>query len=135
MLNFWYPWADWDRHSTSQPEALKIWFGGGPEIDAALTQMFKADLEAISAGQNEHWKNDHLGKLAYIIVCDQYSRNIYRKQGKAFSTDHRSLVMAKAICSSDEDIRSYKNDERIFIFMPLMHSENAEDIQMCCDMF
>ena len=127
VVNYWYPWAEWDRHTSVQPDAQKRWFGGGAEIDSAITAAFKEDLDACGRGERDHWKTDKFGALAFIILCDQYSRNIFRGKGEAFSFDHLSLALAKEIISEDERMTSYMHFERIFIIMPLMHSENLED--------
>jgi uncharacterized protein (DUF924 family) len=73
------------------------------------------------------------GILATIILCDQFSRNIYRGMAEAFSFDHISLSLTKSIISRYEDFRDYRNFEKLFIIMPLMHSESMEDCQLCVD--
>ena len=76
---------------------------------------------------------DRDGKLATIILCDQFSRNIYRGLAEAFSFDHVSLKLTRSILSHIEEFKEYKNFERLFIIMPLMHSESLEDCQLCVD--
>ena len=68
-----------------------------------------------------------MGKLAMIILCDQLSRNIYRGMAGAFSFDHLSLKLSKYIVSKNALFNSYALFEKLFLVMPLMHSENIDD--------
>lgn len=68
-----------------------------------------------------------MGKLAMIILCDQLSRNIYRGLAGAFSFDHISCKLSKSVIAKIEMFESYALFEKLFIIMPLMHSENVED--------
>ena len=106
---------------------MKKWFGGGPKVDQEVAQLFKGDLEKIGQGTLKHWQGDRDGLLAKIILCDQLSRNIYRGRSEAFSFDHISLRLTKHILSKVDNFKQYKNFERLFIIMPLMHSENSAD--------
>ena len=81
----------WDRHSNLPASMMKRWFGGAPNIDQEISTMFKLDLEDVGHQNVRHWLGDRDGKLAIIILCDQYSRNIYRGMAEAFSFDHISL--------------------------------------------
>ena len=82
-------------------------------------------------GKLEHWKSDKEGRLAVIILCDQFSRNCYRGSEKAFSFDTISLNLSKHIVNSPDLFKEYKFFEKNFILMPLMHSENIGDAEMC----
>ena len=133
IIQYWYPFADWDRDTSNRDGMMKVWYGGGAEIDADITQKFKADLEAAGNGEREHWLNDHFGVLAYIILTDQFSRNIFRKQGKAFSFDHLALAACKSVCTDETKVNSYKHFEKQFLMMPYMHSEVEADGYACVD--
>jgi uncharacterized protein (DUF924 family) len=90
-------------------------------------------LQDIGHGTVKHWQGNKEGKLATIILCDQFSRNIYRGLAEAFSFDHISLKLSKQIINNIESFKSYALFERLFILMPLMHSENVADCQLCYD--
>ena len=60
----------WDRHSNMPKEMMKRWFGGGPQVDKEITDLFKADLVDIGQGNLRHWQGDKDGKLAALILCD-----------------------------------------------------------------
>lgn len=78
VLEFWYdgPTTRWDRE-TPNP-AMKKWFDADPRFDQHLKERFEQDVVAIAEGKNEAWKATNHGMLAYIILSDQISRNIYR---------------------------------------------------------
>ena len=132
ILDFWFPWEGWNRHTPRQENARSLWFSSTPERDQELTEKFKGDLDAAGRGEREHWKADRDGRLAYIILCDQYARNIYRKKPEAFAFDHLSLAASKEIIASEELFSQYKNYEKFFIIMPHMHSESVQDGEECC---
>ena len=74
--------------------------------------------------------------LAYILCCDQFSRQVYRGAGKAFSFDARALAATKHALNN-KMMESFKNAEKTYILMPLMHSENPDDgrrLVQICDM-
>ena len=95
--------------------------------------LFKKDLEEIGQGLLKHWEQYPQGKLATIILCDQLSRNIYRGLAGAFSFDHISLRLSKEIIQNLPLFKSFKHFERLFIIMPLLHSENINDCQYGID--
>ena len=95
--------------------------------------MFKQDLEDVGHQTVRNWMGDRDGKLAIIILCDQFSRNIYRGMAEAFSFDHISLQLSRNILAHVEEFRQFKNFEKLFIILPLMHSEALEDCQLCID--
>ena len=96
IINFWYPWPDFDRHS-KMPASLRhmqsLWYGGGDQLDNQMRNEFKDDLDNIT--QNDFWLHDKDGLLAFILITDQFSRNIYRGTKNAFGTDYLALNAAK----------------------------------------
>ena len=115
------------------PQMMKRWFGGGPQTDEEIIQLFKPELEQIGQGNLKNWEQDLEGKLATIILCDQLSRNIFRGLAEAFSFDHISLRISKDIIFHVETFKQYKLFEKLFIVMPLLHSENIDDCQLGTD--
>ena len=73
----------------------KNWYAGGPEMDALLTTKFKDTL--LDAENKKSWLLDHNGRLSYILMCDQYSRNIFRGTADAFKYDPLALAASKDI--------------------------------------
>ena len=137
ITDFWFL-ADkapgWDRHSSTVDGSLKHWYMGGAEMDKLCTDNFKDVLDAIHENKKEHWLKDSQGRLAYILCCDQFSRNIYRGAGEAFRTDLRAQAVVSSIIENKDQWKEYKFFERLFLIMPLMHAENAKLTQQCIDM-
>ena len=135
ITDFWYPWAGFDRHShePSDPRKMQaLWMGGLKETDEYISKYFKADLEATVRGEKEHWLQDKDGLLAYVLLTDQFSRNIYRRHRDAFSSDHLALKVVKQLFSDSKEVEKYKHFERVFLIFPFMHSENSADVETCC---
>ena len=105
------------------PEA---WYAGGEALDTEIRERFSGAWEELMAGSFGLWLTYPSGALAYIILSDQFSRNMFRGQAKAFASDKVARAAAKAAISRDWDL---KIDEpaRQFFYLPLMHSENLSD--------
>ncbi len=74
----------------------KKWFNGGPEVDAEISSKFGALVEQARTGQLDAWGSTPRGALAWLILVDQFSRNIYRNKPEAFSCDPKALAWARA---------------------------------------
>ena len=94
ILAFWYP-GNWDRHSSVPADMRERWFTGGAVHDRDITDKFAGELRALDQDEREHWVNDRDGLLAYVILADQFSRNIFRGDVKSFSFDARGLKAAR----------------------------------------
>jgi len=96
--------------------------------DAALDETIRArfgdTLEAASRCELFGWRTTAEGRLAEIIVLDQFSRNVYRDTPRAFAQDALALVLAQELVASRLD-RSLPAGQRVFAYMPYMHSESA----------
>ncbi|WP_457809037.1 DUF924 family protein [Kushneria sp. EE4] len=113
------------------------WFRRDDALDATITTRFGALLAAARQGELAHWRdsssgsgnddgNHHQsdrGRLAEIIVIDQFSRNVYRNEARAFSHDPQALVLAQEAVRLGCDERLVLK-ERPFLYMPWMHSES-----------
>lgn len=132
-MSYWFIPLDWDRHHYPSNEAANRHFNGGKEVDDYLTQRFADDLEQVAQGKYDHWKENHHGALAFIILCNQFARNIFRGKAKAFAFDERSLKLAKQIVDDHERFNRYRYFEKQFILLPLMHSERLKDLQKCLE--
>ncbi len=96
--------------------------------DAALDEMirsrFGATLATAARCELFAWRGTHGGRLAEIIVLDQFSRNIYRDTPRAFAQDALALALAQELVASGQD-QLLSTAERRFAYMPYMHSESA----------
>lgn len=102
------------------------WFNGGAPFDTALRDKFGHLVDAAMAGELQQWRSSERGTLAYVLVCDQLPRNIFRGEARAFATDHLALTAAREAVASGTDIH-LALDERSFLYMPFEHSENLLD--------
>ena len=106
------------------------WYKGGEELDADIRARFEPTWRALTEGALGLWLTYPSGTLAYIILADQFSRNMYRGAPEAFSTDQPALAAAKMAIAKGWDL---KIDEpaRQFFYMPLMHAECLPDQERC----
>ena len=113
VLHFWF-----DELSAAQH------FAKDAQLDAAMGQRFGALLEAGARGELSGWRVNAAGRLAEIVLLDQFSRNIYRDTPQAFAQDGMALVLAQELVASGQD-RALPPAQRAFAYMPYMHSESA----------
>lgn len=102
------------------------WYAGGSSLDQTVRERFASLYERACAGALSLWLTFPNGTLAYVILTDQFPRNMFRDTGRAFATDGIAKAAAKAAISKGWDMR-IEEPARQFIYMPLMHSENLED--------
>ena len=112
VLTFWF--------SECTPEQ---WFKVDRSFDQLITDRFSSCHEAASRGELFSWRNNPRGRLAEIIVLDQFSRNIYRNRPQAFAQDPLALILSQELVLSGLD-QELDVMERAFAYMPYMHSES-----------
>ncbi|MEL0066626.1 MAG: DUF924 family protein [Gammaproteobacteria bacterium] len=99
------------------------WFAKSDELDQLCRDRFKTTLDAAALCELSDWRATPLGRLAEIIVLDQFSRNIYRDTPQAFSQDPLALALAQEAVQHGYD-KQLNDDQRGFLYMPYMHSES-----------
>ncbi len=104
----------------------KGWYNGSPELDDAIRQRFEIDWQKARAGNCSQWLTDASGALAFIILTDQFSRNMFRDDPRAFEADKSARAAAKIAIDRKWDL-TISEPVRQFFYMPLMHSENQTD--------
>ena len=102
------------------------WYTGGDAVDAACRDGFADLWQAAHDGGLEHWVEGAVGTLAYLIVTDQFPRNIHRGSALAFATDPLALAAAKKAVAAGWDMDA-PEPERQFFYMPFEHSEHPDD--------
>lgn len=112
VLDFWFV-----RHSHEQ------WFGGGPDFDAKLTAEFATTFEEVARGEAWRWRATPEGRVAEIVVLDQFSRQLYRGQARAFAQDPMALALAQELVYGP-GFAGLDQPMRMFALMPFMHSES-----------
>ncbi|MGP9802332.1 DUF924 family protein [Rheinheimera sp. NSM] len=113
VLTFWFKELD-----------PKQWWVAEPGFDALIKQRFLPLLQQAAAGELFSWRESAAGRLAEIIVLDQFSRNIYRNTAQAFAQDAMALVLAQEAVAAGA-LAQLNADERNFLLMPYMHSESC----------
>lgn len=112
VLSFWFS-------DQSRPR----WFATDPSFDLAVSARYGALLQAARRGELFQWRETARGRLAEIIVLDQFSRNIHRGSAAAFESDAQALVLAQEAVR-DATRFELAPDEKAFLYMPFMHSES-----------
>lgn len=110
------------------------WYKEDAALDARIYERFQPALEGAMEGRYSLWLTYPSGTLAYIILTDQFSRNMYRGSAQAFVSDKLALSAAKAAVRKGWDM---KIDEpaRQFFYLPMMHSECLSDQEQSVRMF
>lgn len=122
VLRFWF--------TELQPQD---WFSGSAEVDEAIRSRFSQLYQALQASPLLPSSLDARALLAGVIVFDQFPRNLFRKSAGAYATDARALELARHAVATGKD-RSLQKQERHFLYMPFMHSEDramqAESVRL-----
>ena len=100
------------------------WWRKDPALDQRIASRFGALLETAATGALAEWRTTPRGRLAEIIVLDQFSRNIHRGSAGAFTNDALALRLAEEAVAAGADLE-LPVEERRFVYMPYMHSESA----------
>src|SRR4026207_1215951 len=96
---------------------MHFWFAGTPEIDTEIRKHFEKDLLKAALGDREEWTKTVKGRLALIILFDQFSRNIYRDQPRGIWFDPLAREIAFATIDSGQD-HEVPPLERVFFYLP-----------------
>ena len=104
----------------------KDWYNSDPDLDAKLRDRFLDVWSKAADGHLGFWLTCPSETLAYLIVTDQFSRNLHRGSADSFATDANALAAAKMAIDRDWDLR-IDEPARQFFYMPLVHSENLSD--------
>ncbi len=113
ILHFWFQELTDKQHFTKDAE-----------LDDTIRTRFSDTLEAAARCELFAWRATAEGRLAEILVLDQFSRNIFRDTPRAFAQDALALVLAQELVASGLD-SSLPAAQRVFAYMPYMHSESA----------
>ena len=109
-------------------------FSKDAEFDGQLRQMYAQDVVNAIEGVYDHWLKDRRATLAIILLLDQISRNIHRDTVDAFKGDAKALEAARTAIDNQYDKQS-KNAERVWFYMPFMHSEQLADQELSVALF
>jgi steroid delta-isomerase-like uncharacterized protein len=130
VLQFWFG----REGDPGYGEFREEWFRKDENFDREVRDRF-GDLHAnAAAGELESWKEEPKSCLAFVIVLDQFSRNMFRGDGRTHATDGDALEASKHAVEQAFD-RELPPIQRAFLYMPFMHSENVEDQKLSVELF
>lgn len=119
VLDFWFGPTDGADHG----RAREVWFRKDAAFDRLIAARFGTLMEAALAGALAHWQRDGPAALARIILLDQFTRNVFRDQARAFAGDERALAAARAMLDAGQHI-DLLPVQRAFVYLPFEHAED-----------
>lgn len=123
VLDFWF-----QSDSRDQPtidSRMDRWFAADPILDSVIRSEFAPLVDRASRGQLDDWAGTAEGRLALIILLDQFRRHIHRGSPKAFSRDPKALKLCVEGAMTS-DYKALGSLEQAFFFMPLQHAESLK---------
>jgi uncharacterized protein (DUF924 family) len=120
ILMFWF------GSNADAAERSRLWWGKHPETDKLIGERFASSLRKAADGELDDWAATPGGRLALILLTDQFSRNMYRDTPNAFAFDAIALRCCKEGLLEDVD-KLLRPIERVFFYLPLEHSESLKD--------
>ena len=127
VLRFWFGELD-DGFADRTRAAL--WFGSSVETDRVIRDRFGTHVEHALAGGYQDWLNEPRAGLALVLMLDQFPRNIFRGEARAFAGDERARRVARTLLAAD-----LAPIEKVFLYMPFEHSEALADQELCLSLF
>ena len=121
ILTFWF--GEIRDEPAYFEEYAPRWFVQNADFDREIVQRFQADYELAAQDQLTHWTETARGGVALILVLDQFPRNMFRNDPRAFATDPLAQQIAEQMIDAGLD-RQLRLVERYFVYVPFMHSED-----------
>lgn len=122
VLDFWFGTNSDDAVAA---EKSKLWWKKNPAVDNEIKRRFQGDVDAAGRGERSQLAVNSRGRLALIVLTDQFPRNIYRDTAQAFAYDPIALSNCLDALADGSD-RRLRPIERAFSYMPLEHSESLK---------
>src|SRR5690554_5744565 len=124
ILDFWF--GEFDENGLPDSEHRNRWFRSSRKFDQEIRRRFLSMVLFASEEGLDHWRKTPGGRLAEIILLDQFSRNIYRGGALAFEQDKQANKLCKEAMRKGSDV-ALLPVQRVFMYMPLQHSERLDD--------
>jgi len=112
VLDFWF-----------EPEHMKLHFAENDEFDSKIRERFLDTWKAAAEGLLVDWRKSIRGRLAEIIVLDQFSRNLWRNDIKTYTQDKIAIALSQEVVNHPE-YETLSKDEKKYILLPFTHSES-----------
>lgn len=123
IINFWFSDA-----------VKKLWFNSIPEFDQALYERFHRLYRRAANDELSDWENTPQGALALAIILDQFPLNMFRGKPESFATEAKARAVSKRAIEQGFD-EVLPKEQKAFLYMPLMHSENLADQERSVELF
>jgi len=114
VITFWF-----------EESSPRQWFGKDDAFDEEIRSRFLDTHHRVVNRETKHWRNTPEGRLAEILVLDQFSRNMFRDTPEAFEHDAMALALAQEALAAGDD-KKLDAKKRYFLYMPYMHSESRK---------
>lgn len=115
IINFWF-----------SENCKKCWFDSSDELDELIKQNYEKLWQSAAKGELDEWREHPMSALALVIILDQFPLNMYRDKAESFSTEAKSREIAQYAIEKGFH-ESFDDDQKLFLFLPFMHSEEMED--------
>ena len=132
VLQYWFG-TETDDGVVAQQQA-SLWWKKSATTDNEIRSRFEPLVNKAGAGALDAWRTSASGRLALIILMDQFPRNIYRYTPRAFQFDRIALQICQEGLAAGDD-QQLRPVERVFFYMPLEHSENIEHQNLSVKLF
>lgn len=132
ILKFWF--MEQELSAPQIDNRMDTWFGEDATFDHEIKTHFAGDVARASEGQLDHWAHQPHGRLALILLLDQFRRNMYRNTAEAYELDKVALKLCVegAMAKKDKGLTSI---QRAFFYMPLQHAESKRVQAKSCELF
>ena len=123
IIEFWF--REQELTAPQIDQRMNVWFGSDEVFDHECKKEFSDDVDRATEGKLDHWAHEPRGRLALILLLDQFRRNIYRGTAAAFAEDKAALKLCVegAMARKDQGLTPV---QRAFFYMPLQHTESAK---------
>jgi uncharacterized protein (DUF924 family) len=132
LLTFWF--GDLGRADLPTSDRTNLWFGEDEKLRLSLLQHFRNEYDLAVDGKLKAWEETPRGCLALIILLDQFSRTLHRNSPDAFAYDEKARGLCKKGIEEKID-HSLTLIERVFFYMPLVHSEDVKNQEQSIQLF
>ncbi len=123
IISFWY-----------LQRVKKQWFKSTPELDNEIKDKYYFLWTKAASGELDSWLNSTTGCLSLTIILDQFPLHMFRDQAKSFSTEEKAINVCKIAISQGFD-KQLTKEQKAFLYMPLMHSENLRNQDLAIELF
>lgn len=132
VLDYWFG-DETDDIAVSKSQS-GLWWAKNEDADKEIRRRFLPVVQASVNGELSGWGHDPHALLAQIILVDQFNRNIWRNDRRAFADDPKAREWASQLIAGSGDL-ALRSIERVFAYLPFQHSESIDDQGRCVALY